>query len=125
MTDLKLVNNFYPYTFRSIGIDGERGYIESDDFPIGQEYTLTDGKFPFTNFKDTFSHTNRYHTLNGNIKVKIRGFSYACEKGDFDMPECSITVERASSGESMAQGKSKRRKTKRRKSRRRKSNRRR
>ena len=125
MTDLKLVNGSEPYTFKSLGIDSDRGYIDSDDFPIGQEYTLTDGKFPFTNFKDTFSHTNRYHTLNGNIKVKIRGFSYACEKGDFDIPVCSITVERASSGESMAQGKSKRRKTKRRKSRRRKSNRRR
>jgi len=123
MTDLKLLNDSEPYTFKSIGIYGERGYIDSDDFPIGQEYTLTDGKFPFTNFKDTFYHTNKYHTLNGNIKVKITGFTYGCDKGDFDMPVCTITVERAGPGESMAGGKSKRRKSKRRKSKRRKSTR--
>ena len=90
---------------------------------------MTDGKFPLTDYKDEFSESGLYHTLNGNIKVKIIGFNGSCEEGDINKyGPCKIIVERANQagGRRKRKGKSsKKRKSNRRKSNRRKSKRRR
>jgi hypothetical protein len=72
-----------------------------------------------------------YHTLNGNIKVKIIGFNGSCEEGD-DFNKygpCRIIVERPKQAggrkKRNLKNKSKRRRSNRKKSNRRKSNRRR
>ena len=48
MTELQLTNNSPPFIFKSLGVfDREKDqFKESEDFPIGTEYTLTAGKFP-------------------------------------------------------------------------------
>ena len=132
MTTLELINDSRPYKFKSLGIFNENDvYVgSSDDFKINTEYQLTDGKFPLTDYKDEFSESGLYHTLNGNIKVKIIGFNGSCEEGD-DFNKygpCRIIVERPkqAGGRKKRKGKSsKKRKSNRRKSNRRKSKRRR
>jgi hypothetical protein len=131
MTTLELINDSRPYKFKSLGIFNENDvYVgSSDDFKINTEYELTDGKFPLTDYKDEFSESGLYHTLNGNIKVKIIGFNGSCEEGDINKyGPCKIIVERANQagGRRKRKGKSsKKRKSNRRKSNRRKSKRRR
>jgi len=131
MTTLELINDSRPYKFKSLGIFNENDvYVgSSDDFKINTEYQLTDGKFPLTDYKDEFSESGLYHTLNGNIKVKIVGFNGSCEEGDINKyGPCKIIVERANQagGRRKRKGKSsKKRKSNRRKSNRRKSKRRR
>jgi hypothetical protein len=131
MTTLELINDSRPYKFKSLGIFNENDvYVgSSDDFKINTEYQLTDGKFPLTDYKDEFSESGLYHTLNGNIKVKIIGFNGSCEEGEINKyGPCKIIVERANQagGRRKRKGKSsKKRKSNRRKSNRRKSKRRR
>ena len=131
MTTLELINDSRPYKFKSLGIFNENDvYVgSSDDFKINTEYQLTDGKFPLTDYKDEFSESGLYHTLNGNIKVKIIGFNGSCEEGEINKyGPCKIIVERANQagGRKKRKGKSsKKRKSNRRKSNRRKSKRRR
>ena len=101
MTTLELITNSSPYIFRSLGvIDGEtRGFAASTDFPINTEYVLTDGKFPLTDYKDMFSNSGLYHTLNDNIKVKITGFDNSCQKGEINKyGSCNIIVEKETLG---------------------------
>ena len=133
MTTLELITDSPPYKFKSLGIlDDEDKFVgSSDDFKKDNEYKLTDGKFPLTDYKDEFSQSGLYHTLNGNIKVKIIGFNGSCEEGD-DFNKygpCRIIVERPKQAggrkKRNLKNKSKRRKSKRGKSNRRKSNRRR
>ena len=136
MTTLELITDSSPYKFKSLGIlDDEDKFVgSSDDFKKDNEYELTDGKFPLTDYKDEFSQSGLYHTLNGNIKVKIIGFNGSCEEGD-DFNKygpCRIIVEKANQSNQAGgrkkrnlKNKSKRRRSNRRKSNRRKSNRRR
>ena len=131
MTTLELITDSSPYRFKSLGvIDYESGgFNASTDFPINTEYVLTDGKFPLTDYKDMFSKSGLYHTLNNNIKVKITGFDNSCQEGQINQyGSCKITVEKETLGGRKKRGsknKSNRRKSNRRKSNRRKSNRRR
>ena len=132
MTTLELITDSSPYKFKSLGIlDDEDKFVgSSDDFKKDNEYELTDGKFPLTDYTDEFSESGLYHTLNGNIKVKIIGFKNSCEEGDLNKyGPCKIIVERASQAggrkKRNLKSKSKRRRSNRRKSNRRKSKRRR
>jgi hypothetical protein len=134
MTTLELITDSSPYKFKSLGVrnsdtDDTGKYGDSDDFKIGTEYELTDGKFPLTDYTDKFSESGLYHTLNGNIKVKIVKFNGSCEEGDINKyGSCQIIVEKVFLGgrkKRSLKSKSKRRKSKRGKSNRRKSNRRR
>ena len=137
MTTLELINDSRPYKFKSLGIFNENDeYVgSSDDFPTDDNkyYELTDGKFPLTDYTDAFSESGLYHTLNGNIKVKIIRFNGSCEEGEINKyGPCRIIVERANQSNQAGgrkkrrlKSKSKRRKSKRGKSKRRKSNRRR
>ena len=133
MTTLELITDSRPYKFKSLGIFNEQDvYVgSSDDFKKDNEYELTDGKFPLTDYTDEFSESGLYHTLDGNIKVKIVGFNGSCEEGD-DFNKygpCRIIVERPKQAggrkKRNLKNKSKRRRSNRRKSNRRKSNRRR
>ena len=132
MTTLELITDSSPYKFKSLGIlDDEDKFVgSSDDFKKDNEYELTDGKFPLTDYTDEFSESGLYHTLDGNIKVKIIAFIGSCEEGD-DFNKygpCRIIVEKAFLGgrkKRNLKNKSKRRRSNRRKSNRRKSNRRR
>ena len=132
MTTLELITDSPPYKFKSLGIldDEDRFVGSSDDFKKDNEYKLTDGKFPLTDYTDEFSESGLYHTLDGNIKVKIIAFIGSCEEGD-DFNKygpCRIIVEKAFLGgrkKRNLKNKSKRRRSNRRKSNRRKSNRRR
>ena len=131
MTTLELITDSRPYKFKSLGIFNEQDvYVgSSDDFKKDNEYELTDGKFPLTDYTDEFSESGLYHTLDGNIKVKIIGFKNSCEEGDLNKyGPCKIIVEKAFLGgrkKRNLKNKSKRRRSNRRKSNRRKSNRRR
>ena len=135
MTTLELITDSPPYKFKSLGVrnsdtDDTGIYGNSDDFKIGTEYELTDGKFPLTDYTDQFRESGLYHTLNGNIKVKIVKFNGSCEEGDINKyGSCQIIVERANQAggrkKRNLKSKSKRRKSNRRKSNRRKSSRRR
>jgi hypothetical protein len=131
MTTLELITDSPPYKFKSLGIldDEDRFIGSSDDFKKDNEYKLTDGKFPLTDYTDEFSESGLYHTLDGNIKVKIIGFKNSCEEGDLNKyGPCKIIVEKAFLGgrkKRNLKNKSKRRRSNRRKSNRRKSNRRR
>jgi hypothetical protein len=148
MTTLELLereDESSPFKFKSLGIiktDYEPDevktesniYKPSNDFPIDTTYELTDGKFPLTDYKDLFEKSNKYHTLNNDIKIKIIGFDNSCQEGQINkFGKCHITVEKATeeatgpaTEEATTGGrKSKRRKSKRRKTNRRKSNRRR
>ena len=121
MTTLVLVPDSSPFRFISLGVKNHHtnGFDESTDFPIGTEYTLTAGKFPLTDYKDLFNESKSYHTLNGNIEVKIIGFTTFCQKGQIGKyGSCTITVEKEPTG-------GRKNKSNRRKSNRRKSNRRR
>ena len=131
MTTLELITDSRPYKFKSLGIFNEQDvYVgSSDDFKKDNEYELTDGKFPLTDYTDEFSESGLYHTLDGNIKVKIVGFNGSCEEGDINKyGPCRIIVEKVNVGgrkKRNLKNKSKRRRSNRRKSNRRKSNRRR
>ena len=131
MTTLELITDSPPYKFKSLGIldDEDRFIGSSDDFKKDNEYKLTDGKFPLTDYTDEFSESGLYHTLDGNIKVKIVGFNGSCEEGDINKyGPCRIIVEKVNVGgrkKRNLKNKSKRRRSNRRKSNRRKSNRRR
>jgi hypothetical protein len=134
MTTLELITDSSPYKFKSLGVQDERTgkYVDTGDFKIDDtKYELTDGKFPLTDYNDEFSQSGLYHTLNGNIKVKIIGFNGSCEEGDdFNKyGSCQIIVERANQAggrkKRNLKSKSKRRRSNRKKSNRRKSNRRR
>ena len=131
MTTLELITDSRPYKFKSLGIFNEQDvYVgSSDDFKKDNEYELTDGKFPLTDYTDEFSESGLYHTLDGNIKVKIIGFKNSCEEGDLNKyGPCKIIVEKAFLGgrkKRNLKNKSKRRRSNRKKSNRRKSNRRR
>ena len=132
MTTLELITDSSPYKFKSLGVQDEvtGKYVDTGDFKIDDtKYELTDGKFPLTDYKDEFSQSGLYHTLNGNIKVKIIGFNGSCEEGDINKyGSCQIIVEKVNVGgrkKRNLKSKSKRRKSNRRKSNRRKSNRRR
>ncbi len=76
MTTLKLIsnNNFESLGVRNIKTDE---YDESTLFPKGTTVKLTDGKFPLTNFKDLFEHSNTFHTI-GDKQVKLDGFCISC-----------------------------------------------
>ena len=132
MTTLELITDSPPYKFKSLGIldDEDRFIGSSDDFKKDNEYKLTDGKFPLTDYTDEFSESGLYHTLDGNIKVKIIAFIGSCEEGD-DFNKygpCRIIVEKAFLGgrkKRNLKNKSKRRRSNRKRSNRRKSNRRR
>ena len=132
MTTLELITDSSPYKFKSLGVQDEvtGKYVDTGDFKIDDtKYELTDGKFPLTDYKDEFSQSGLYHTLDGNIKVKIVGFNGSCEEGDINKyGPCRIIVEKVNVGgrkKRNLKNKSKRRKSKRGKSNRRKSNRRR
>jgi hypothetical protein len=131
MTTLELITDSPPYKFKSLGIldDEDRFVGSSDDFKKDNEYKLTDGKFPLTDYTDEFSESGLYHTLDGNIKVKIIGFKNSCEEGDLNKyGPCRIIVEKAFLGgrkKRNLKNKSKRRRSNRKRSNRRKSNRRR
>ena len=131
MTTLELITDSRPYKFKILGIFNEQDvYVgSSDDFKKDNEYELTDGKFPLTDYTDEFSESGLYHTLDGNIKVKIVGFNGSCEEGDINKyGPCRIIVEKVNVGgrkKRNLKNKSKRRRSNRRKSNRRKSNRRR
>jgi hypothetical protein len=131
MTTLELITDSPPYKFKSLGIldDEDRFIGSSDDFKKDNEYKLTDGKFPLTDYTDEFSESGLYHTLDGNIKVKIIGFKNSCEEGDLNKyGPCKIIVEKAFLGgrkKRNLKNKSKRRRSNRKRSNRRKSNRRR
>ncbi len=58
MAILELISKTFPYSFKSLG---------SNDFPKDTVYVLTEGKFPLTNYKDMFSESKLYHTLDNNI----------------------------------------------------------
>ena len=46
-----------------------------------------------------FSESGLYHTLNGNIEVKITGFTDSCQEGQFNTyGSCKITVEKVTTG---------------------------
>ena len=133
MTTLELITDSPPYKFKSLGIldDEDRFIGSSDDFKKDNEYKLTDGKFPLTDYTDEFSESGLYHTLDGNIKVKIIAFIGSCEEGD-DFNKygpCRIIVERPKQAggrkKRNLKNKSKRRRSNRKRSNRRKSNRRR
>ena len=132
MTTLELITDSSPYKFKSLGIlDDEDKFVgSSDDFKKDNEYELTDGKFPLTDYTDEFSESGKYHTLDGNIKVKIIAFIGSWEEGD-DFNKygpCRIIVEKAFLGgrkKRNLKNKSKRRRSNRKRSNRRKSNRRR
>jgi hypothetical protein len=101
MATLQLITDIAPYKFRSLGTirpDDDRGvrtYHESTDFPIGSEYTLTDGKFPFTDYKDLFEKSGLYHTFNDTIRIKIVGFDISCQAGTVNKYGIgTITVEK-------------------------------
>jgi hypothetical protein len=141
MTTLELIRDSSPYRFKSLGVIdyGTGGFNASTDFPINTEYVLTGGKFPLTDYKDMFSKSGLYHTLNDNIKVKITGFNNSCQEGQINKyGSCNITVEKKTLDQGTldeeilggrkkrgSKNKSNRRKSNRRKSNRRKSNRRR
>ena len=136
MTTLELITDSSPYKFKSLGIFNEQDvYVgSSDDFPTDDNkyYELTDGKFPLTDYTDAFSESGLYHTLDGNIKVKIVSFNGSCEEGEINKyGPCRIIVEKVNQSNQAGgrkkrnlKNKSKRRKSNRRKSNRRKSNRR-
>ena len=130
MTTLELTNPSPPYTFKSLGVQNKDpgAFGVSSDFPNGNIYELTEGKFPLSNYKDMFSESGLYHTLNEDIKVKITGFDNSCQEGKINkFGSCKITVEKETLGGRKKRGlknKSNRRKSTRRKSNRRKSNRR-
>lgn len=128
MTTLELINPCSPYTFKSLGVIKDTGMFEASiantDFPKDTIYELTEGKFPLHNFKDMFSESGLYHTLNGDIKVKITGFDNSCQEGKINQfGSCKITVEKKTLGGRKKRGL--KNKSNRRKSNRRKSNRRR
>ena len=99
--------DYPPYRFRSLGAeeeddDGRVVYVESTDFPIGTEYVLTGGKFPFFIGGESglFKDTGLYHTLNGNIKVKLIDH-INCDENESTWREtnCEITVEKPTESE--------------------------
>jgi hypothetical protein len=127
MTTLELISNSSPWRFKSLGVRNTESNESavSTDFPKDTEYTLTEGKFPLTDYKDMFSESGLYHTLNNNIEVKITGFDNSCQEGQINKyGSCKITVEKKETAGGR-KNKSNRRKSNRRKSNRRKSNRRR
>jgi len=122
MTTLELKSYSPPYIFESLGVynPNTHAFEESNDFPTNTQYKLTAGKFPLTDYKDLFSESGLYHTLDENIEVKITRFDISCQEGQINKyGSCNITVEKkATTG-------GRKNKSNRRKSNRRKSNRRR
>ena len=90
MTTLKLIsnNNFESLGVRNIQTDE---YDESTLFPKGATVKLTEGKFPLTNFKDLFKHSNTFHTIGGK-QVKLTGFCISCTNEHFREYGDSIIV---------------------------------
>ncbi len=115
MTTLEVLNDSSPYRFKSLGILNEgdgADFLDSIDFPIGAEYKLSEGKFPLESYKDTFSESGLYHTLNENIKVKIIEFEDSCLGNQFNESgnNCRITVEKVNK-ETLSGGNRRRKKT--------------
>jgi hypothetical protein len=105
MAYLELINNSSPYKFISLGeLNFDKSkygeFVQSADFPIGNKYVLTKGKFPL-NYNDDFQNSGSYHTLNNNINVKITTFDEFCTEERFKNPQsfpknaiCRIQVEK-------------------------------
>jgi hypothetical protein len=97
MTTLELVSNSPHYRFKSLGVYNPitDAFEASNDFPTDTEYVLTAGKFPLTDYNDLFIESNKYHTLDKNIEVKITGFDNSCQEGQInEYGSCKITVEK-------------------------------
>jgi len=90
MTTLKLKSN---NNFESLGVRNiETGtYDESTLFPKGTSVKLTEGRFPLTNFKDLFKHSNTFHTI-GSKQVKLTSFCISCTNEHFGKYGDSIIV---------------------------------
>ena len=100
-----------PHIFTSLGIlnpnvgsDKDTLYFNGHDFPRGTHYQLMGGKFPLTDYKDLFQHSNKYHTLykveNGivnykDITVELLYSNGNCnEEPDHIYDPCQITVKK-------------------------------
>lgn len=96
-TTLELINDSPPYRFISLGRFNRSDYKfeESNDFPIGSEYVLTKGKFPFTDYKDKNGKLIILtDVLNNKINAKITGRTGSCEEPINKYSRCNIFVER-------------------------------
>jgi hypothetical protein len=99
-----------PYIFKSLGFlnpdtsSSKYKYFNGHDFPRGTHYQLMGGKFPLTDYKDLFQHSNKYHTLykveNGivnykDITVELLYSNGNCnEEPDHIYDPCQITVKK-------------------------------
>ena len=137
MATLELLTFSPPYTFKSLGVEMNRGKFDNTtDFPTNREYILTAGFFPLRDYNDMYEHSKRYHTLKDNttkkeIEIKITGFDTHCQIGQInEYDDCRIIVEKVNDQfgggrkKKNIKNKTNRKKLNRRKSNRRKSNRR-
>jgi hypothetical protein len=58
-------------------------YDESTLFPKGTIVKLTDGKFPFTDYKDLYEHSGSYYKM-GNTNVKLVGFCISSTENNLE-----------------------------------------
>jgi hypothetical protein len=114
-TVLKLQNITAPYRFISLGVynTNNEAYGESSLFPINSVVTLTSGKFPLTDYRNMYQHSDLTHVIGGKT-VRITEFSNDC-RGDIlnRYGGCEIHVEEHITG-----GKRHRRQTKKQRSKR-------
>lgn len=80
MTSLQLISQ-KEKTFKSIGCfnHSTNSYDESTLFPKETTVILTGGKFPLTDYKDLYKHSEKYYIMN-NKQVKLIGFCISCVK---------------------------------------------
>ena len=83
------------HTFKSLGVLDvmmENGPSVSTLFPIGDTVILEEGKFPLTDYKDLYKHSQTTHKISGKT-VGIIGFNVSCDDdklNEFGM--CQIRV---------------------------------
>jgi hypothetical protein len=93
-TTLKLISSTKPYIFRSLGVfdDVTQKYYQSSLFPKKTEVELTSGKFPMTNYMNTYSESKKTHVIGGKT-VRIVAFVVSCEEGMLnEYGNCEIIV---------------------------------
>jgi hypothetical protein len=83
------------HTFKSLGVLDvrmENGPSVSTLFPIGDTVILEEGKFPLTDYKDLYEHSQTTHKISGKT-VGIIGFDVSCHDGKLNkFGMCQITV---------------------------------
>ena len=93
-TTLQLVSSTKPYIFRSLGVFDymTQKYYQSTLFPKKTEVELTSGKFPMTNYMNTYSESKKTHVIGGKT-VRIVAFVNSCKEDILnEYANCEIIV---------------------------------